>query len=126
MTGRVFKHVDTRDGVTCFVLLIKKKFTFGEHEKMSATKTVEELAFTSLSTEVNDIELKVSGEIPSWLSGILVRNGPALYEIGNESFQHWFDGQAMLHSYKFKKGSVIYSNKFLITSNIQAHRKAGK
>ncbi len=88
--------------------------------------TIEELAFTSLSNEVNNISLSVSGKIPSWLNGVLVRNGPALFEIGKESFTHWFDGQAMLHSYKFKDGEAIYSNKFLETANYLAHRKAGK
>jgi beta,beta-carotene 9',10'-dioxygenase len=91
-----------------------------------STLTVEELAFTSLSSEVNDVPLKVTGQMPTWLNGILVRNGPALFEIGKESFHHWFDGQAMLHSYKFKAGEVVYSNKFLDTTNIRAHRKAGK
>jgi beta,beta-carotene 9',10'-dioxygenase len=89
-------------------------------------KTVEELAFTSLSSETNAVPLKVVGIIPSWMNGVLVRNGPALFEIGQESFTHWFDGQAMLHSYTFKSGEVTYSNKFLDTSNLRAHRKAGK
>jgi carotenoid cleavage dioxygenase-like enzyme len=27
-----------------------------------------------------------------------------MFEIGNEPFQHWFDGQAMLYSYTFSDG----------------------
>ena len=93
---------------------------------VDCNKTVEEMAFTSLSSETRAISLKVVGNIPSWLNGVLVRNGPALFEIGQESFTHWFDGQAMLHSYTFKEGGVTYTNKFLDTSNLRAHRKAGK
>ncbi len=93
---------------------------------MERIKTVEELAFTSLSSETSAVSLKVIGNIPPWLNGVLVRNGPALFEIGQESFTHWFDGQAMLHSYIFKEGGVTYTNKFLDTSNLRAHRKAGK
>ena len=88
--------------------------------------TVEQLAFSSLTNEVSNVRLKISGEIPTWMKGVLVRNGPALFEIGQESFTHWFDGQAMLHSYKFGDGAVIYSNKFLDTANYRAHKAARK
>ncbi len=93
---------------------------------MDRIKTVEEAAFTSLSSETSAVSLKVVGEIPLWMDGVFVRNGPALFEIGKESFTHWFDGQAMLHSYTFKEGGVMYTNKFLDTFNLRAHRKAGK
>jgi UDP-glucose 4-epimerase len=34
--------------------------------------------------------------LPPWLSGTLIRNGPAVFDHGGKSFRHWFDGQAML------------------------------
>eukprot|EP00961_Rhodomonas_salina_P184038 2484856-Rhodomonas_salina.3 len=52
-----------------------------------------QLLFTSLEKETSHSDIPVSGTIPSWLKGTLVRNGPSLFEIGDESFQHWFDGQ---------------------------------
>ena len=88
--------------------------------------TITELFYTSLTNEVCDSTLEVTGKIPTWLKGTFVRNGPALFEIGSESFNHWFDGQAMLHSYKFDNGNVTYSNKFLETANLRAHRQAGR
>lgn len=40
---------------------------------------------------------KVSGEIPKWLSGNLLRNGPGSLKVGNTRYQHLFDSAALLH-----------------------------
>ena len=39
------------------------------------------------------------GEIPSWVKGSFYRNGPGIFEIGKEKFNHWFDGMAMLQRF---------------------------
>jgi len=39
--------------------------------------------------------LSVTGTLPEWLSGVLVRNGPGAFEFGDASVDHWFDGLAM-------------------------------
>jgi carotenoid cleavage dioxygenase-like enzyme len=59
------------------------------------------LGFTSLEDEITDNQLSVMGEIPSWLTGTLVRNGPAKFEVGNQNYRHWFDGLGMLHRFSF-------------------------
>ncbi|WP_137286348.1 carotenoid oxygenase family protein [Halorussus salinisoli] len=71
--------------------------------------------FRSLDAEHEDLSLAVEGEIPSWLSGSLVRNGPGKFEVGGERVEHWFDGLAMLHKFRFVDGEVRYSNRFLRT-----------
>ncbi len=58
-------------------------------------------------------ELLVEGKIPQWLVGSLIRNTPAQYEIGENSYRHWFDGLAMLHAFTFENGRVSYRNRFL-------------
>mmetsp|Transcript_110494 Transcript_110494/g.165366 ORF Transcript_110494/g.165366 Transcript_110494/m.165366 type:complete len:548 (+) Transcript_110494:108-1751(+) len=101
--------------------LKKATMTEADSSKMS------QLLFTSLEKETSHSDLPVSGTIPSWLKGTLVRNGPSLFEIGDESFQHWFDGQAMLHGFTFDgSGKFAYENKLLDTAGLRAHRKAGK
>lgn len=72
-----------------------------------------ELGFESLETEVEDRDLDVTGSIPSWLDGTLVRNGPAKFEVGGERVAHWFDGLGTLHRYSFGEGRVRYTNRFL-------------
>jgi beta,beta-carotene 9',10'-dioxygenase len=75
-----------------------------------------ELAFTSLNSEVEIDSLSIEGEIPRWLNGSLFRNGPAKFEIGQASYNHWFDGSAMVHRYTFHEGQIAYRNRFLHTS----------
>lgn len=58
-------------------------------------------------------ELLVSGKIPEWLSGRLLRNGPVQFDVGAEHYNHWFDGLAMLHQFSFQQGHVHYQNRFL-------------
>nr|HNH86454.1 carotenoid oxygenase family protein [Solirubrobacterales bacterium] len=74
------------------------------------------LAFKSLKDETFLPSIDLDGKLPQWLTGSLLRNGPALFEIGEEKFNHWFDGLAMLHAFSFKGGKVSYRNRFLRSS----------
>lgn len=49
-----------------------------------------------------------AGSIPSWLQGTLLRNGPGLFSVGDTSYQHWFDGMAIMNSFAFKDGASLY------------------
>lgn len=80
----------------------------------------------TLDAEVTLDSLAVEGEIPGWLTGTLLRNGPARFEVGAQSFQHWFDGLAMLHRFSFDGGSVSYANRFLRGKACQAAEREGK
>ncbi|MBI1838858.1 MAG: carotenoid oxygenase family protein [Candidatus Colwellbacteria bacterium] len=71
------------------------------------------LGFSSLDKIVSIEQLPVTGTVPAWLSGTLVRNGPAKFEVGKKKLRHWFDGFAMLHKFSFEHGKVSYANKFL-------------
>ena len=73
------------------------------------------LGFTSLDREISVEDLPVSGSLPPWLAGSLLRNGPACFEVGTEQYQHWFDGSAMLHRFTVADGRVSYANRFLRT-----------
>lgn len=73
------------------------------------------LAYTTLKHEVVLNNLDTCGSIPSWLNGSLLRNGPGQFELNNKTFNHWFDGFAMIHRFTFNNGIVSYANKFLDT-----------
>lgn len=77
--------------------------------------------FETLNEEVDLDSLSIEGEIPSWLTGTLLRNGPARYEVGGQRLRHWFDGLAMLHKFSFDGGRVSYANRFLRS---EAYREA--
>jgi beta,beta-carotene 9',10'-dioxygenase len=76
-------------------------------------KTKASNASAELQEEVENLALNITGTVPDWLSGTLVRNGPIKVTINGQSNAHWFDGLAMLHAFSFHEGKVNYSNKFL-------------
>src|SRR5215210_1832596 len=83
------------------------------------------LGFTSLDREVSLDRLPVTGELPGWLQGSLVRTGPAGFEIGERPLRHWFDGLAMLHAFAFAGGEVSYANRWL-RSEAWRQRESGE
>jgi beta,beta-carotene 9',10'-dioxygenase len=67
----------------------------------------------TLDSEIELDSLPVEGAFPEWLTGTLLRNGPAKFEVGERTVNHWFDGLAMLHKFSFAGGRVSYANRFL-------------
>jgi carotenoid cleavage dioxygenase-like enzyme len=84
------------------------------------------LGFTTLEDETTVDELPLSGELPSWLSGSLLRTGPAKFEVGDERMRHWFDGLAMLHRFTVQDGRVSYGNRFLQSRSYRAAKEQGR
>jgi len=69
--------------------------------------------FQTLAQERHESALPVKGDLPDWLTGTLFRNGPAQFEVGDQNYNHWFDGHAMLHAFQVKDGAVEYRNRFV-------------
>ena len=82
-----------------------------------------EAGFETLDDERAVDALEVEGVLPPWLQGTLLRNGPALFEDGERTVNHWFDGQAMLHRFTIADGRVGYANRFLRTKAYAAVRE---
>ena len=77
--------------------------------------------------------LPVRGDLPAWLRGSLIRNGPGAFSFPDGSeVDHWFDGLAMLYRFTFDPGdeagsvtdgdgdAVHYRNRFLRTEAYEA------
>jgi carotenoid cleavage dioxygenase-like enzyme len=85
------------------------------------------LGFATMREETSVDDLPVTGTVPPWLSGTLIRNGPADFDGGRRRpFRHWFDGQAMLHRFTFDAGRVGYANVFLDTPSLRSVRERGR
>jgi carotenoid cleavage dioxygenase-like enzyme len=95
---------------------------------MTATTATASYAkgFESLEEEIVVDALPLVGELPGWLSGSLLRTGPAKFEAGDREFNHWFDGLAMLHRFTFGDGRVSYGNRFLEGRTERAVRQEGR
>lgn len=72
--------------------------------------------------------LDVTGTLPEWLDGSLIRNGPGSFSFPDgSSVDHWFDGFAMLYRFTFDPtaadgDAVHYRNRFLRTDAYEAAR----
>ena len=82
--------------------------------------------FADLLSEIEVPDLTVSGEVPAWLAGSFLRNGPARFTVGGLRYNHWFDGLAMLHRFGFEGGQVSYRNRFLASENYVRVRATDK
>jgi beta,beta-carotene 9',10'-dioxygenase len=69
--------------------------------------------FESGARETDDAEVIVSGELPVWLRGSLLLNGPALWDLAQRSYEHWFDGLALLHRVRIADGRARYRSRYL-------------
>lgn len=78
------------------------------------------------SPEVTLDDVPVRGELPRWLTGSLLRNGPGTFRVGTQRYRHWFDGLAMLHRFTIDDGRVSYANRFLETESYRAARDEGR
>ncbi|XP_036934388.1 beta,beta-carotene 15,15'-dioxygenase [Acanthopagrus latus] len=68
----------------------------------------------------------VKGNIPRWLQGTLLRNGPGIFSVGDTSYDHWFDGMAIMHSFNFKDGEVTHRSRFLRSDTYKANMAANR
>ena len=77
--------------------------------------------FRSLTAETPaPVALAVTARCPSWLKGTLLRTGPSKFEVGARTYNHWFDGLAMLHRFALADGGVTYANRFLESKAFRA------
>src|SRR5579862_4065311 len=66
------------------------------------------LVFKSLDQQINQDELVVQGEIPSWLNGTLLRIGPGKFETKSQLISHVFDGFGMIYAFDFLPKKLVY------------------
>lgn len=66
-----------------------------------------------IKKEFNNYTLKSKGNVPEWLDGMLIRNGPVPVSVDGKSPEHWLDGLAMLHAFYFNHGKVTYTNQYI-------------
>jgi Retinal pigment epithelial membrane protein len=58
--------------------------------------------------QVEEVELMVSGTIPPWLRGVLLKNGPGTFK----GMRHLFDGYGMILKVRFDGGRVYGANRY--------------
>ncbi|KAG5270135.1 hypothetical protein AALO_G00189150 [Alosa alosa] len=70
------------------------------------------------------VEADITGTLPDWLQGTLVRIGPGIFSVGETSYNHWFDGMALMHSFTIKDGGVSHRSRYLRGDTYKANMEA--
>ncbi|KAK0402591.1 hypothetical protein QR680_016422 [Steinernema hermaphroditum] len=83
-------------------------------------------AFSNHNEIERPVQCKVTGRLPSWLNGTLLRNGPGTFKIGDNEVNHWFDGLAYIRRYYFENGKMFYSAKHLRSKAFKLNHAANR
>lgn len=68
----------------------------------------------------------VEGRLPRALAGTLYRNGPALFERAGFRYDHWFDGDGMVHGWSIANGRVVHRARLVETPKLARERREGR
>jgi all-trans-8'-apo-beta-carotenal 15,15'-oxygenase len=72
----------------------------------------------------------IEGTLPQELRGVFYRNGPALFERGlganRQRYEHWFDGDGMVHAWRFTDKGVSHQGRFVQTKKFMAEQAANQ
>src|SRR5690606_1014389 len=77
------------------------------------------------ASEIDDAPVDIRGELPTWLAGTLLLNGPALWELPGGRLEHWFDGYGMWHALRVDGSTVRYRSRFCASESLRRSRAAG-
>ena len=72
----------------------------------------------------HEAPVTVTGVVPEWLTGQVVRTAPAVFQVPGWQAGHWFDGLGMLYAFRFdSKGAVSFRQRQLDSAVAKAPGK---
>jgi beta,beta-carotene 9',10'-dioxygenase len=79
-----------------------------------SSRGIESIAPFRRSPEVhNATEAVITGSLPDWLRGELVRTCPAVFEAVRWQAGHWFDGLCMIYAFRIGSASIGFQSRLL-------------
>src|SRR5690242_15394788 len=75
--------------------------------------------------EKSDLPVQVSGSLPEWLKGQLMRTAPAEFSRNGIQIGHWFDGHALMYAFDFA-GQGVHFRQQLLASDMLAANDRGR
>lgn len=73
----------------------------------------ERAPFRASSLEALAEPAKLSGVVPRWLEGTLIRTCPAIFAHGDWHAEHWFDGLCMMYAFRIAGAGVAFQQRVL-------------
>ena len=78
------------------------------------SRSIESVSPFRRSPEVRDAsQAVITGALPGWLRGELVRTCPAVFEGRQWKARHWFDGLCMIYAFHIQSSSVSFRSRLL-------------
>ncbi len=68
----------------------------------------------------------LQGEWPKELRGTLYRNGPGLFERGNQRYLHWFDGDGLVQAWQIGDKGIRHHSRFVQTPKHELESKSNR
>jgi len=93
------------------------------------SKTAEQAfanSFVNVPDQYEPVEVSFSNPLPDGLRGTLYRNGPARMQRGDTRYNHWFDGDGMVHSFSLHDKQLIHRGRMVDTARSLAEEQAGR
>ncbi|HEY5971714.1 MAG TPA: carotenoid oxygenase family protein [Pseudoxanthomonas sp.] len=78
------------------------------------------------SESLGPLTVEIEGRLPEGFGGTLYRNGPALFERDGFRYEHWFDGDGMVHGWRFDESAVTHRARMVATSKYMREQKDGR
>lgn len=86
-----------------------------------------ESIFAPVERESFSTKIRVTGEIPKELNGLLLRTGPNPIKVDNPALYSWFVGDGMVHALKIENGQAQwYKSKYVQTHKVSKLLGIGK
>ena len=83
-------------------------------------------AFADVRETYGPTQVTFDHALPAGLKGTLYRNGPARMRRGATTYQHWFDGDGMMHGFRIDGSSLRHHARMIRTDKYVTEEKAGR
>ena len=82
------------------------------------------LGWRSVHADRPQCEARIEGHLPAELQGTFYRNGPAVHERFGVRYRHWFEGDGMMHAYRFDGRGLSHRARVLATPKLVRETEA--
>lgn len=86
---------------------------------------IHEAIFRSQPVEESRVVSNITGALPHDLNGTLLRTGPGLLELGDDTL-NFFDGHALIAGASFHEGKLTFRSRFVRTPLYEQETRAGR
>ncbi len=116
VTAKVFETKSTTESV--YLFNAKRQFNKALAQEPGL------IGLANIEANFAPSKLKIEGKVPSDLSGVFYRNGPAKHERGEIRYEHLFEGDGMVQKFTINNGDIHHFGRFIETPKFVEEQRA--